>query len=141
MLDSGLEILKKILPYYGIGFNNRIGYEYDILKNQLLLPPSEISDLKQMGISHHRADKLLRLECFSIKNELSSTLDWFSSVDELSKFVIIALAKTTSVSKILSQKQMLTYLQEGRFTAAAFELEKTNADRRLITILKTGKVR
>lgn len=141
MLDNGIEVLKQILPYYGIGLNNQIGYQYDVIKNVLLLPPSEISQLKNEGMAHHKADRILRLECFSIKNQLLNNLTWFDELDSVTQFVVISLAKLSSVSEMLLKTQVLDYLQKGRFTLAAQELEKCNANARLITILKTGKVR
>ena len=141
MLHNGLLILKEILPYYNSVNNHTIGYQYNVLKNVLLLPPSEISELKYEGITHHKADRILRLECFSIKNRLLNNLTWFDELDSVTQFVVIALAKITSVSEILLKTQVLDYLQKGRFTLAAQELEKCNANARLITILKTGKVR
>jgi hypothetical protein len=141
MLDNGLIVLKEILPYFNSVNNHMVGYQYNMIKNILLLPPSEISELKNEGISNHKADRILRLECFSIKNRLLNNLTWFDELDSVTQFVIIALAKITSVSEILLKTQVLDYLQKGRFTLAAQELEKSNANARLITILKTGKVR
>jgi hypothetical protein len=141
ILDNGLIVLKEILPFYNTVVNHTIGYKYDMMKNRLLLPPSEVSELKTDGISEQKADRLLRLECFSIKNQILNSITWFDELDSVSQFVIIGSAKLNSVSEILFQKQVLDYLQQGRFTLAAYELQKCNVNNRLITILKTGKVR
>lgn len=140
-VELGIPIVKQVVPFYGTAFNHSIGYQYNMIKNILLLPPSELSQYRELGITEQKADRLLRLECFAIQNQFDDNLNWFNKLDNVGKFVIIAVAKITSVSEVLAQKSMLTHMQQGRFTAAALELEKAKVNSKLVTILKTGKVR
>lgn len=141
MLDNCVTVLKDTIPYNSIIRNNVIGYNYDVLKNILLLPPSEISEFTDNHISLQKADRILRLECFAIENQLNKKLEWFSKLDAVTSFVLIALAKLTSLRNVLAQTEVLHYINSGKFALAAKELEKQGVNERLVRILETGRVR
>jgi hypothetical protein len=133
--QKGVNVLASIVPYHSYMFDEYIGFGYKGETPRDLVTLNELAS----GISVHKAEQILKLQLNHIENSLSQQMSFFSSLDDVTKFAVTAIAFTHSINYVLSNKVFLMHLEKGCHSQAASALQ--NCHIKLILILKTGKIR
>jgi hypothetical protein len=119
-----------------------VGYSYNLDINLLAVDNVIIEDYFVVGITQHKAEILLKLECYRYEHQLQATYSWFADIDDVSKFAVIAfIFAIGAFGNLTSHKKLLTMIEKCNYGDAAMYLKKMKVHDSIISILKTGKFR
>lgn len=79
-------------------------------------------NLDDTGISREEALMLLHNDIERIKRELDANLPWWRSLSEARQKVLVSMAFNLGTNGLLGFSRMLSYLQDGDYSAAAEEM-------------------
>lgn len=79
-------------------------------------------NLEDVGISREEALALLHNDIERVKRELDANLPWWRTLSEVRQKVLISMAFNLGTNGLLGFNKMLSYLQDGDYSAAAEEM-------------------
>jgi lysozyme len=103
------------------GFNT-IGKGYNLDANPLNIAPLTVKSYIENGISEDDADYLMERYVNEIEKTLSVKIEWFKSLDEARRGVLIMMAYQMGVIGLLKFKNALFLIKQGGYKAASNEL-------------------
>lgn len=101
--------------------HNTVGYGYNLDANPLKLTPFEISEIKKNGIKEATANYLL-LRMISRIEEKLDELNWFQSLDEARRSVLINMAYNLGIAGVLKFKSMIEEIKRQNWQKAAEQM-------------------
>ena len=80
-------------------------------------------NIEDIGISEEEALILLRNDILRVSKDLTDHIEWWSSLDEPRRLVLMNMAFNIGITRLLLFHKMLTALQSGDYQKAANEMK------------------
>ena len=102
-------------------------------------------NIQECGITDDEADAMLKFDTVNAWAQCRSQWDWFESLDQIRKAVLVSLVFNMGIMKVCEFKKMLSALSVKKYDTAANELQDSEwfsqvgrRGNRLVGMLRTG---